>query len=224
MVSKQTRVWKIEGQEVQFDIFKFKNLFREKAHECGMGVVRYEDTLADALSVDSSTIHNWRCNLNGPSDPDKIYSLEKFWNVEKNTLFREVVMSKTPVLGLTDRELGALKNVYISFKNFFDFYRSTKGFDKELCEWDQVEAMWEVMKDSIESEYIDLKKKLYDALYGFINKNIYEIVADAYIEFHATDDFGPEFDDYDCPEWSPEELCDSCMADFRKIVDPYLLA
>ena len=222
MVSKQTRIWMVNGHEVQFDIVKFNHLFKTKAHENGMGITRYEEVVADALSVDSSTIHNWRFNLNGPSDPDKVYSLEKFWNVEENTLLKEVVMSKTEVTGLTDRELAALKNVYVSIKSFLDFYLDTNGFDREMCEWEQVETLWTNVKRNVEAEYIDLKKKLYDAIYEFVEKYLYETTADAYFEHHADPEKLRELDE-DIP-WTPDSSYEFYMTNFRKIIDPYLLA
>ena len=223
MVSKQTRIWIVEEKEVQFDFVRFRYLFRIKAHEAGIGITKYEEVLADALSVDSSTIHNWRFNLNGPSDAEKVSSLEEFWKEKKNSLLKEVVMNKTEISGLTDRELAALRNVYISFKTFLDFYKSTNGFDKEKCEWEPIESMWEMLKSSIESEYIDLKKKLYDALYDFIEKNMVDIMAEAYFVHTCEDEIESEVDD-DFPEWTPEETYDYYMKVFKEIVNPYLLA
>ena len=222
MVSKQTRIWIVEGKEVQFDFVRFNHLFKIKAHESGIGITKYEEVLADALLVDSSTIHNWRFNLNGPSDAEKVSSLEEFWKEEKNSLLREVVMSKAEVSGLTDRELAALRNVYVSFKTFLDFFLSTNGFDKDKCEWEPIESIWEMLKSTIESEYIDLKKKLYDALYEFIENNLNDIVADAYFE-HNCEEIETEFDD-DFPEFNPKAVYDFYMTGFKKIVDPYLLA
>lgn len=131
-------------------------------------------------------------------------------------------MSKAEVSGLTDREFAALRNVYVSFKSFLDFFLSTKGFDKDKCEWEPIESMWEMLKSTIESEYIDLKKKLYDALYEFIENNLKDIVADAYFE-HNCEEIETEFDD-DFPEYNPEAVYDFYMTGFKKIVDPYLLA
>ncbi len=222
MVSKQTRIWVVNGNEVQFDIIKFNHLFKTKAHEAGIGITKYEEVVADELSVDSSTIHNWRFNLNGPSDTDKVYSLEKFWNVEENTLLKEVVMSKTEVTGLTDRELAALKNVYISFKTFMDFYYNTECFDKEKCDVDTAYSMYDMVKGSIEAEYIDLKKKLYDALYEFVENSLRELLVDADLQDVIID---PRVDeDEDWNNYIKEQVYSGYMNDFKKIVDPYLLA
>ena len=216
MVSKQTRIWTVNGREVQFDIIKFNHLFKSKAHEAGTGLIKYEEVVANALSVDSSTIHNWRCVLNGPSDPEKVTSLEKFWEVEEGTLLKEVVMSTTEVTALTDRELEALKNFYISFKVFMDLYYNTEGFRKDNCDYDSAYNMYCTVKDALEREYIDLKKKLYDALEDFVDNDLYEILCDAADQDDEEESEMIKNEYKGCYVWY--------VSGFKKIVDPYLMA
>ena len=216
MVSKQTRIWTVNGHEVQFDIIKFNQLFRSKANNAGVGLIKYEEVVANALSVDSSTIHNWRCVLNGPSDPEKITSLEKFWEIEEGTLLKEVVMNTTEVTALTDRELAALKNFYLSFKQFMDLYLNTEGFCKDYCDFDTADNMYFSVKDTLEREYIDLKKKLYDELKDFVDTGLYELLIGA-ADQDDEESVAILKDEYDgLYEWSINE--------FKKIVDPFLLA
>ncbi len=219
MVSKQTRIWMVNDREVQFDIVKFNHLFKVKAQESGIGITKYEEVVADALSVDSSTIHNWRFNLNGPSDTEKVYSLEKFWNVEENTLLKEVIMSKTEVTALTDRELAALKNVYNSVKTFMDFYYNTDCFKKDKCDKESANRMFYRVKENVEAEYVDLKKKLYDALYEFVENDLQELLDDAELQDVESEPY-PDEDE----EGIKNQVYSGYMDAFKNIIDPYLLA
>ncbi len=216
MISKQTRIWTVNGHEVQFDIIKFNQLFRSKANNTGVGLIKYEEVVANALSVDNSTIHNWRCFLNGPSDPEKVTSLEKFWEIEEGTLLKEVVMNTTEVTALTDRELAALKNFYLSFKQFMDLYLNTEGFCKEYCDYDTAENMYYSVKDTLEREYIDLKKKLYDELKKFVNGVLDELMIEA-ADQDDEESVAMLKEEYD-------ELYEWSINEFKKIVDPFLMA
>ncbi len=216
MVSKQTRIWTVNGHEVQFDIHKFKQLFKSKAYEAGIGLIKYEEVVANAISVDSSTIHNWRSVLNGPSDPEKVTSLEKFWEIEEGTLLKEVFMNTAEVTALTDRELAALRSFYIAFKSLMDFYYNTEGFNKEKCNYDAAYKMYYSVKGTLEREYIDLKKKLYDALENFVDNELYELLCDAANQDDEEESELIKIEYKGCYEWY--------VSSFNKIVDPFLLA
>lgn len=225
MVSKQTRIWTVDGHEVQFDVVRFNQLFKSKAHDAGIGLIKYEEVVANALSVDCSTIHNWRCCLNGPSDPEKVAALEKFWNAKDGTLLKEVIMSKTEISGLTDRERAALKNVYISFKTFIDFFYNTEGFDLNKCDENQVYTLFNNLYETVELEYIDLKKKLYDALFILVDTDLRESLeaVDMQVKFGTwSSEIDPDEEEFE--KYLVNQEYHRYLESFKKIVDPYLIA
>jgi cell division inhibitor SepF len=89
MKSSSLRRFKIDGLNYTFNIQAFNDLFLDRAKESFYTISRYEELIAGVLSVDRSTIHNWRMELNGPSDIEKIRALADYWNVDLYALLTE---------------------------------------------------------------------------------------------------------------------------------------
>ena len=222
MKSKQLRTFIVDDKEMIFNQEYFGKLFLKKAAQGGYRVGEYEFEVADALYVDKSAVHNWRMGINGPGDLEKIQLLANLWNINYKVLLMEVTTMTTTKLnnGLTDREKTALKNVYTAFLNYMNVFENSTGFiwNEDNTSFNMMYAynLYNQTKYTLESEYIDLKKTVYDKLMEFYNTELTYTLEASYDE-----EFG------DCPEIQQAQTLDlyeHLLKQFKEIVDPYLLA
>ncbi len=176
MKGKQLRTFTVNEREMIFNVRYFQELFVKFASRKNIGIGNYEYEVADALFVDKSTIHNWRMNVNGPGDIEKIQSLAKFWNINYENLLMEVKEMTTTETNnkkqLTESEKIALRNVYRAFLNYMVEFENTAGFlYDELTGYDirQAYDLYEKVQYALKYEYIDLKRTVYDKLDTFVN-------------------------------------------------------
>lgn len=241
MVSKKLRSFIVEGKEVQFNIAKFKDLFVERAAREKKTLGEYEFDLADELALDSSSIHLWRFEKNGPGDLDKIHAIEKYWHLSENSLLMEVkqMENKRP---LSDGERKILAEMYKKYSNilekahwsFLFKYEADSPYD---WEFEPIEykgnpvMLYESFCETINDAYFMLRKELYDQLidcrgkvYTITHGNFEEIKkvfelpecldADSYYEYLMDDD--------EIEETVSEKIWFSQVDRFKEIVEPYL--
>ena len=222
MKSKQLRTFMVDEKEMIFNQHYFGELFLKKAAKSGYGIGNYEFEVADALYVDKSAVHNWRMGKNGPGDLEKIQLLANLWNINYKVLLMEVMTMTTTKLnnGLTDREKTALRNVYTSFITYMNIFENSVGFvwneDGSCFDLRTAYQLYDQTRLTLELEYIDLKKSVYDQL-----KELYDT------ELTYTIDVCYDPNEGDNPELQQAEtlaLYETIVDKFREIVDPYLLA
>ena len=77
---------------------------------------------------------------------------------------------------MTDQEKRALKNVYLVFKSYMNNFYNTSGFvwNEDGSDYDKNGCynMYNNVKAALESEYIDLKRTVYDELKRFIEVDL----------------------------------------------------
>ncbi len=190
MISKNLKVFEIEGEKYQFDIDEFKRLFAERSARQRKKIGDYEQEMGDFLFVGKDTVHNWRNKLNGPGDFDKIRGIANFLRCDVMNLMKKVVeddeMNVNTVVKLNDRQRDAVKRVYLSMQNYIREYKDSLGFtyatentpEKYTIEWaedDTVYIFEEIFDDffyemivyPIENEVIDIPYKLWSELHDF---------------------------------------------------------
>ena len=101
MRSSSLRRFKIDGINYTFSIDAFNRFFQERAKGSFHTITQYEEIIAGVLNVDRSTIHNWRMELNGPSDIDKVQALADYWHIT--------------IYDLLDEEVSVLEKLLSSF-------------------------------------------------------------------------------------------------------------
>lgn len=228
MKSKNLRTFFVNEKEMVFNVSLFQELFKKYAWKKCISYGAYEEELANYLFVDKSTVHNWRMNVNGPGDIEKIQQLAAFWNVNYECLLVEVKRMDTNVkmdiqIKLSDREKEALKSVYKAFLAYLEEFNSTTGFlvypDGSEYSFGKAYILYENLCKALKLEYIDLKRTLYDELEKFINEDVTYT-----LEKYGYDGYG-EDDEYDgeTPEARTTGLCLHLMEGFKNIVDKYLV-
>lgn len=195
-------------------------MFIKHASRKGIGIGNYEYEVADALYVDKSAVHNWRMGVNGPGDLEKIQLLAKLWNVKCEILLTEVKEMSTTMEKqmLTDREKAALKNVYCSFLNYMNVFEKTAGFvwneDNSDFDFKIAYRLFEQTKYTLEQEYIDLKRTLYNELKKFFNEELTYTLQGEYFE-----------EEGDTPEMQigmAESIYEDMVGKFKDIISIYL--
>ena len=89
MKSKNLRTFTVDEKEMMFNVSMFQTLFKKRAMHNRMTFGAYEEELANHLFVDKSAVHNWRMNVNGPGDIDKIQQIAEFLNINYMMLLTE---------------------------------------------------------------------------------------------------------------------------------------
>ena len=219
MKSAQLRVFVVDNREMHFNLDLFQRLFMNKVGTKGISIGSYEDELARVLFVERATIHNWRMNMNGPSDLEKIRMLEEYWNLGVNGLLVEVKGMQTEKRTMNDRELDALKRVYVAFMHYLFQYKQSFGFQvyDDGSKYDCLDAQTchVSLVNVLETEYIDLPKDLYTDILRFFNGALTETL----------NGVGVAYDEEDRASGLMQSdsvvAADFYMESFRNIVDDY---
>lgn len=222
MKGKQLRTFMADGKEMSFNVRYFQEMFMKLARKENKGIVNYEYEIADALFVDRTTIHNWRMNVNGPGDIEKIQSLASFWNIEYRCLLMEAKSMKTVETEkkqiLTESEKHALRNVYRAFLNYMEAFDETTGFiwNQDGSDYDIRNAyvLYDKLKYGLKYEYIDLKRTVYDELEQFVNGTLSASLEGS---------FNPEEETTEQVIGAANEQYECWMNEFKTIVDSYLV-
>lgn len=221
MKGKQLRSFMVNEKEMIFNVHYFQELFVKFASKKNMGIGSYEYEVAEALYVDKSTIHNWRMNVNGPGDIEKIQTLATFWNINYENLLMEVedmtTTERTKTQQLMESEKIALRNVYKEFLDFMETFNESYGFkyvDTEAaCELTTAYVLYERLKFVLKSEYIDLKRTVYDKLDEFFNGELSMTLEGDFSEEESMEQLTADV----------EAMYERMMDSFKEIVDEYLV-
>ena len=241
MVSKKLRTFIVEGKEVQFNIAKFKDLFVERAARDKKTLSDYEFDLANELALDSSSIHLWRFEKNGPGDLDKIHAIERYWHLSENSLLMEVkqMENKRP---LSDGERKILAEMYKKYSNILKTAFWSHFFRYEAEDWYDWERepveykgnpimLYESFCETVNDAYFMLRKELYDQLIDY-RSMVYTITSGKFDEikkvFKLPECLDSEsYDEYVLNDDEIEEaVCESIWTSqvehFKEIIEPYL--
>lgn len=227
MRSKNLRTFTVNEKEMIFNVSVFQTLFKKRAVHNNMTLGAYEEELANHLFVDKSAVHNWRMNVNGPSDIDKIQQIADFLNVNYKILLTEAhdMMEKNNVARLSESEKVALKNVYRTFMNYVNTFEATTGFlynaDGSEYQFGNAYALHDNLCSVLQYEYIDLKRTVYDELEGLF-KGAVTATLERYTNEGYIDDPEDEFDG-ETPEMRAESLACHLREVFYDIIDKYLV-
>lgn len=212
----------VDGKEMSFNVRYFQEMFMKLARKENKGIVNYEYEIADALFVDRTTIHNWRMNVNGPGDIEKIQSLAEFWNIKYENLLVEAKGMKTVETEnkklLAESEKTALRNVYRAFLNYMEAFDETTGFLWNLdgSDYDIRNAyvMYDRLKYALKYEYIDLKRTMYNELEQFVNGTLSASLEGS---------FNPEEETPEQIMGDAERMYEYWMDEFKAIIDSCLV-
>ena len=228
MKSKNLRTFVVNEKEMIFNVSMFQMLFKKRTLRNNMTFGACEEALANHLFVDKSAVHNWRMNVNGPGDFDRIRQIAEFLNVDYMILLTEAqnmnMVEKNSTMKLSDSEKGALKNVYRTFMNYMNTFDRTTGFlynqDGSEYPFSNAYVMHDNLCRVLQYEYIDLKRTVYDELEQFFNGRV------TYTLVRYTEDGYEDDDEFDgeTPEMRTAGLVEYLWKEFYAIIDKYLVA
>jgi hypothetical protein len=187
MISKELTTFQVDGKDYKFDCKTFDNVFHRRAKEKGMKIAEFEQTLADQIHVSQAAVHNWRMGLNGPSDLDKVKGIAEVLNLDTMNLLiekRGEMMNREQIL--TDRQLEALRRVFVSIEEFFMTYDETEGFSAyydydgkkpvKPC-IDAAETAYRKVEKTLRLEYFDLgNTEVYHQLIDFWDEDLFSLI------------------------------------------------
>ena len=221
MKSKNLRTFNVDDREMIFDVRYFQEMFIRQAKKNNLRIGEYEEELAKILYVDKSAVHNWRMEVNGPGDIEKIQQIADFWNINyKNLLMEGINMNKVQAEStqkLKDNELMALRNVYRDFLVYMKEFDKSVGFNWNPDDGSEYNAFvalarYEDLKCVLETEYIDLKRTVYDVLETFFDGELSYTLEQVEVE-----------EDTGSLEGDVLRLYEYLLGQFKEIVDKYLV-
>lgn len=208
-----TRKFLVDNQCYYFNFRTFNDLFHEKSTLNKVTKTRLEVELAENLNLSSNAIHNWRYQLNGPSDIEKIQEIAMFFGIHDCKLLLIERKEDLKMNKLNDNQLISLKRIYDSILDYleefiksngfndywFDLEGSPKSREGTICDMaiSKIEKVILIFK----KEYVFLKNsKIYNELEEFIYNDLYNIfdrkISYGY-RFEAPVDGNPTtYDDY----------------------------
>ncbi|MBE6038994.1 MAG: hypothetical protein E7218_07350 [Anaerofustis stercorihominis] len=199
MISKNLKVFEINGRSYQFNIDEFRLEFARKAAKNNCRIGEYEQMLADSIFVSKDSVHNWRQKLNGPGDMDKIKKTAEFLGCDMMSLMTDVTeentdeekeMNNTEKITLNDRQRDAVKRVYLAMLDFINDPRwqewgdytpekikqyEENGIEYEIPDetyWADFDWSGSNILDLLEKEFIDIPFELWNELTLYYWENI----------------------------------------------------
>lgn len=127
-MQKDTKIFKIDGKNVQFDSASFKELFISCRKKAGMSVLEYETELGESLCVSTNAIHNWRFGMNGPPDVETIKQLAACLGISDYKLLLKDGKENV-VMQISERQKDSLKRIYDAVIEYLDKFQRTDGFN-----------------------------------------------------------------------------------------------
>lgn len=150
------RIFEIGVKSYTFSSSKFSELFKNYRKKNGMKVDNLEQTLADKLYVQQSTIHSWKFGPSGPTDLETIINLAKCLELENYTylLKEELTMPK-----LSNLQMQSAKKIYDVLVGLLHEFDLTGGFTTSM--WYDLEAKGSKDPESDMYDYIQgLEEKI----------------------------------------------------------------
>ncbi|MEE1273439.1 MAG: hypothetical protein UHI81_02940 [Olegusella sp.] len=130
MSGENKMTYEVGGVEMSFYRAAFNDCFRRNARlREGVSLTAYEQKAADVIGVSPSAVHAWRVGVNAPADIDRIKSLATFWDIDFTTLLVPVKKGKNMREKYTDRQIEALRRIYVAIIDFLDEFDRTMGFN-----------------------------------------------------------------------------------------------
>lgn len=192
-MKKDIKNYKIDGKNMQFDSVSFKTLFASNRERNGMSVMEYETELGEAIGVSGNAIHNWRFNMNGPSDVEIIKQLAKSLNLSDYQLLLKDG-KENAAMQISERQKDSLKRVYDAVIEYLEEFQCSDGFNdywhklsRHGVDSKKVESMlYEIAENEqhkvelvLSKEYIELHNL---PVYGQLEEYVYDYLGDTYNE------------------------------------------
>ena len=176
MNGKNLRTFDVDGRRMIFNTARFNREFRAKAKQADKRLAEYEKEVGRAVYVGSDAVHSWRMGGSGPGDIEKIQTLAAFWDLRLEALLKKATdetKETTMTTMYTERQLEALRRIYVAISEVLEEYLWTDGFEsyrqtinvpKELRAAYPVWRDWGVTSEGYQEEIFEgiLANKYYE--------------------------------------------------------------
>lgn len=189
-MEKKTKIYKVDGINMQFDSETFEKVFKRKRKKDNVTVQELETNIGEYVHVSRDAVHSWRFYQSGPATMDIIKELSEFFEFKNyKILLKEV--KNDQVKQITERQKDSLKIIYDAIIDFLILFDETDGFNNLWYEFvrsgvpaEKVEnKLYEFAEDqqtkiirALQKEYIILHKlDLYPQLEEYVNDDLCNI-------------------------------------------------
>lgn len=168
MLSKETRVFIVNGKRVRFDEHLFNKSFENYRRKEKISVGELEQRIADKTHVSREAVHNWRFMKNGPSGIDVIKAIAEVLGITDWTLLIKEIDGGDNMIPLTDRQKEAAKRIYNICIWFLNEFNNTDGFNdywykfKDSGSKDPESDIYEFVQKEIDKVFLVLDQEYFD--------------------------------------------------------------
>jgi transcriptional regulator with XRE-family HTH domain len=132
MISKQTRLFVINGVNYQFDFQSFKTQVKKQADIDGVRPTRFLESIAEAVNVTHEAVKQWYYGNNGPSELVIIKQIAEVLNVTNYLMFLKKAEEREETMTLNLLQTESLKRIYDAVIDYLDDFNKTDGFTGAL--------------------------------------------------------------------------------------------
>ena len=181
------RIFEIENKSYEFSSSKFTEIFNTFRKQNKLKSDELEQSMADSLFVQKSTVHSWRFGRSGPSDLDIIKKLANYLKLADYTY---LLKEKNEMIKLNELQMQSVKKIYDALVSFLHEFLNTGGFttsmwydflDKgsknpESDIYDYIENLEDRIELIIKQEYFYLRDlSIYNELCDFVHGDLVDI-------------------------------------------------
>ncbi len=127
-MSKETRVFCVDGINMQFNSDSFNNYFMSIKKRDEVKIQTFESKIGDILGVTRDAVHSWRFGQNGPADIEIIKQLAEYLNIPDYKILLKK-RSSAVVTQITERQKDSLKKIYDAVIDYLNLFDETDGFN-----------------------------------------------------------------------------------------------
>lgn len=128
MVSKNTRVFTVDGETYRFDSNTFRMCCDSYCQIKKISKCELEEILSKKLNVSASAIHNWRFNKNGPSEIELIVQAAEALGIHNWKLLLKECAGGAKMTKLSVRQVEAAKRIFDACIWFLNEFYNSDGF------------------------------------------------------------------------------------------------
>lgn len=132
MISKQTRIFRVDETDYQFDFQAFQTYTRSQKKNRNLSTARILETVAQSTNVTVEAVKQWYYGNNGPSDIELLRKIAVALNVSNYLFLLRRANGSESVTKLSAAQTESLKRIYDAIIDYLSEFYNTGGFTTAL--------------------------------------------------------------------------------------------
>lgn len=189
MVSKQTKIFDINGVGYQFDKTSFQTFVKAYMHREEARQYEVFEIISSDINVTPEAVKQWYYGNNGPGDIDMIKQIANIFGITNYLSLMAIKKEEKQMVALSTLQIESAKRIYDAIIEFLDDFYRTDGFtgnlwyeyvrqgskDPEQEIYEYAEAKIAVVNLILQKEYFYLRNTdLYNELSEYCDNDLWD--------------------------------------------------